>query len=70
MRAFGRSRTGCLRFTRTLLCLVSYEGMSWDARLRTWKLLVQSQARLPVPLCPIEYGRRESNPHELALAKS
>jgi hypothetical protein len=67
--AFGRDRTGCLRLTRTPLCRVSYEGISWDTRLRTWK------APGPEPggsaSSPISHrcGRRESNPHELLLTK-
>jgi hypothetical protein len=33
--AFGRPRTACLRLTRTPLCPVSYEGISWGTWTRT-----------------------------------
>ena len=32
------------------------QGLGWDTRLRTWILLVQSQAGLPVPLYPTGTG--------------
>jgi hypothetical protein len=45
------------------------QRLGWDTRLRTWTLRVQGPAGLPVPPYPIEYGRRDLNPHELALTK-
>ena len=68
-RASARIRTAGLPLTRRALSPTELRRLGWDTRLRTWILLGQSQAGLPVPLYPIEYGRRESNPHELALTK-
>jgi hypothetical protein len=43
------------------------QGPRWDTRLRTWKLPNQSRVGLPVPLCPIAWRRRESNPLQQRL---
>jgi hypothetical protein len=40
------------------------QRLGWDTRLRTWTLRVQGPAGLPIPPYPIEYERRDSNPHQ------
>src|SRR5262249_33874117 len=48
---------------------LSYSGLAGIPGFEPGSLRVQSPAGLPVPPYPIEYGRRELNPHELALTK-
>ncbi len=52
-RASARTRTAAIPLTRRALWPPELQRRGWDTRLRTWILLGQSQAGLPVPPCPI-----------------
>ena len=54
--ASGRSRTACLPRTKIRSGQVSYRGMSWGTRARTWTLLLQGQACCLVTPFPIKIG--------------
>ena len=69
-RASGGSRTHTLRFTRTVLSLLSFAGIEQGDR---WELnprnLVHSQAP-EAPRVRPQYPRQESNLHDLRLRRA
>jgi hypothetical protein len=66
--ASARIRTAGLPLTRRALLPTELRRPGWDTRFRTWILLGQSQAGLPVPLYPIgaEGGTRSRMPRGLS----
>jgi hypothetical protein len=72
MRAPDPDRTGACRLRGGRSCRLSYKGIAGTPGFEPGKLPGQGRAGLPVPPCPIQCGRCESNAHaaRFELARS